>query len=139
MNKIKYLIALLVLCSSCGEKLIEEIFHTKATIYLINESSVIVKSDNTLNYTLHPGERIIHKESNSLDGDRPNINQYFLSFLQKNNTFTYNDDNSKCEKRIYDILSYENRKELAKVGDTLIFEFTFRFTEEKKAQAEPCN
>ncbi len=133
MNNIAFSIVLLTLCLSCNNRE-ETIYNTNATIYLINESSVIVKSDNELNYTLHPGERIIHKESNSLDGGRPDINEYFLSFLQKKNTFIYNDDNSKCEEGIYNIINYEDRKEISDLN----FEFTFRFTDEKMANAKPC-
>ena len=39
-----------------------------------------------------------------------------------------------CERGIEDISNYDNRKEI----DASVFEFTFRFTEEKKAMAEEC-
>lgn len=43
-------------------------------------------------------------------------------------------DKFLCERGIEDISNYENRKEI----DASVFEFTFRFTEEKKAMAEEC-
>ena len=51
---------------------------------------------------------------------------------QNGNTF-------KCEQKIYDIKNYENKRQLEPIKDTLVFEFTFKFTEEKKMEAEDCN
>ena len=47
--------------------------------------------------------------------------------------FKYDDDT--CEEKIRGLEFYENPKEIA----PLVFEFTFRFTEEKKAEAKACN
>ena len=135
INKIQLLaIFILLVCSSCFTE-IDRQFSTKATIFLINETTTIVKSDEMLGYIIQPGDTLIHKETDTIDGDRPSINQYFLSFLENRNTFMYDEDKSRCEEKIYGLEFYENRKEVA----PLEFEFTFRFTEEKKAVAESCN
>lgn len=139
MNKVRLLtILILLVYSSCFTE-IERKYLTTATVFLINETSVVIKSDDTLGYVIQPGETIIYTESNTLDGDRPSINEYFLSFLYNKNVFRYEDNELKCEPKIFSIEYYENKKELKQDGDTLIFEFTFRFTEEKKADAKICN
>jgi len=137
-NKIFLAICTLTMCFSCNKE-VETKYTTVATIYLINETSVVVKADDVLGYIIQPGETVIHLESNTLDGDRPSVDEYFLSFLYNKNEFKYEDNELKCESKIFSIEYYENKKELEKKGDTLVFEFTFRFTEEKKAEAEVCN
>ena len=135
----KLIVFLILFINFSCYKQVETIYKTHATIYLVNETSETIKSDDTLGYTIQPGKTIIHTESNELDGDRPSINNFFLSFQYNNNKFIYGEQESKCETRIYNIYSYENRKELMQDGDIQVFEFTFRFTEKKKDEAEICN
>lgn len=132
LHRISIGVFIVLICSSCFQQ-IDKKFSTKATIFLVNETDKIIKSNERLNYTIQPGDTLIHKESNVLDGDRPTIDQYFLSFLENMDVFKY-DDNT-CEEKIRALEFYENRKEIA----PLEFEFTFRFTEERKASGVPCN
>lgn len=133
MNKFMCFMMLCLYMISCNKQ-VETIYETSAKIYLINNSSVLIKSDDVLGYSIQPNDTVIHVESNKLDGDKPHINNYFLSFEKNNNFFRYNNDESKCEKGIYTVKNYENRKETS----DLSFEFTFRFTDEKMAKAESC-
>jgi len=130
-NKLILTVSILIICFGCTT---ERIYDSTATIYLINDSSVVVKSDDVLNYVIQPGETIIHKEANSLDGGRPTVKDYYLSFNKNNNVFIYDDDNLKCEREIYIVTNYENRLEISDLN----FEFTFRFTDEKMANAVSC-
>lgn len=134
MNKqLILIICTLITCINC-EKQEGKIYNITETIYLINESSQVVISDETLGYVIQPSETIIHKETNSLDGDRPSVDEYFLSFTRDGNHFKYGNGELNCEKKIHDINFYENRKEVSDLN----FEFTFRFTEERRNNSEPC-
>ena len=113
---------------------IEREYDATATIYLINESSEVVRSSSRLNYVLNPGDTVIHTE-NSLMAARPSINEYFLPFTEHRDTFKYETDQGcKYRQLEYDIKNYDNKKE---VGD-LEFEFTFRFTDEAARDGFPC-
>ena len=134
MNKIFFLaIFILSICFSCNKEE-ETTYTTSATIFLINGTSVVVKSDNILGYVIQPGETIIHKESHTNEyKEKPSINNYD-PFATKNSLFLYG-NNSECELGLSNIENYEERKETS----PLEFEFTFRFTEEKKQNSVPCN
>ncbi len=134
MNKIFFLAIILFLVSlSCNEQ--EEMrYTTSATIFLINETSVVVRSDNILGYVIQPGETIVHKETYTTEYiNKPSIDNY-NPFSKSNSLFVYG-NNSQCEYGLNKIENYENKKEIA----PLEFEFTFRFTENKRENAEPCN
>jgi hypothetical protein len=138
MNKVKLYFACFTVAlsfSSCDCNDCKSLHVTTATIFLINETDVVVESDEALGYVIHPGDTLTHTESNRIDGDRPTADQYFLSFSQNNNRFFYNSNSSKCEMGVLNVKNYENRKEISE----LEFEFTFRFTEEKRQNSEPCN
>ena len=107
-NKLILAICTLITCFSCSKE-VETKYTTSATIYLINETSIVVKSDDALGYVIQPGETVIHTESNTLDGDRPSINEYFLSFLYNKNVFRYEYNELKCESQIFSIEYYEKR------------------------------
>ena len=57
-----------------------------------------------------------------------------INYINVSCSFFYSKTHN-CEKGIRDIKKYENRKEV----NPLVFEFTFRFTEEKRKNSEPCN
>ena len=126
----------LSLCLSflgCGTSDIERRYTTKATIFLVNETSEIVKSDSRFNYLIQPGETLVHSETYSneysIKPTKDSYQPFPHSYL-----FFYG-DGTKCEIGLRDIENYENRKEV----EPLVFELTFRFTEERKANAENCN
>ena len=134
MNNIKTLVLgmLLAFLSSCVQT--ETQYTTSATIFLINNTSVVIKSDTILGYVIQPGDTLIHRESYASEyNNKPSINNY-SPFATNNSLFIYG-NNSECELGLDTIENYENRKETS----PLEFEFTFRFTEEKKANSSPCN
>ncbi|PCI33328.1 MAG: hypothetical protein COB60_07865 [Flavobacteriaceae bacterium] len=136
MNKIKFLaIGILIICFSCDIQDKGTVYTTSATIYLINETSVVVKSDDILGYIIQPGETLIHTESllTSEYSEKPSIDNY-QPFPSGSRKFIYGDD-SQCELGFHRIENYEDRKEVSE----LEFEFTFRFTEEKRENSESCN
>ena len=135
MNNIKIVVLSVILLTCLNACTITEPqYTTSATIYLINETNVVVKSDTSLDYVIQPGDTLIHTESyTSVYKNKPSINNYD-PFATNNSLFIY-DNNSECELGLSNIENYENRKEVA----PLEFEFTFRFTEEKRQNAEPCN
>ena len=132
---------------SCGKQ-IEEFKTIDVTFYYINETndtvtisgfcgfdefknlqsqSIDILSGDTL--ILHQKERVYTIPPN------PSVENITL-YTGGDCKAVYN--NEKCSGILDDfgnILHYEDRKEIS----PLVFEFTFRFTEEKKATAEPCN
>jgi len=135
MNKIALLFFILFLFSCEKVQQIEKEYNTTATIYLINESSVVVRSNSRLNYALNPRDTIIHIENSLLSGGRPSVENYFLPFAEYADTFRYDIENeNRCEDRLTGLKFYENKQEV----DDLKFEFTFRFTEERMKSAFPC-
>lgn len=116
-------------CNDCDSRL----YTTSATIYLINETSEVVKSGSAFNYVIQPGDTLVHKESFTTQySNKPTAKTYepFPTFY-----LFYYGDGTKCEIGLTDIENYENVKEV----ESLVFELTFRFTEERKANAETCN
>ena len=111
------------------------LYKTSATIYLINETSSVVKSDGILGYIIQPGDTLIHTESLTSEySEKPSINNYDpFADSAGSRIFIYG-DNSQCEHGLLRIENYEDRKEIS----PLEFEFTFRFTDEKRANAIPC-
>lgn len=136
-NKLKILtFSIFFLCVNCVTVDGGTLFTTSATILLVNETDVVVKSDDLLGYVIQPGDTLVHKESHTNEySKRPSINNYDpFAVVDGSNVFIYG-DNLSCEIGLTDINNYENRKEVK----PLEFEFTFRFTEEKKASGVPCN
>ena len=117
------------LCEDCCLKLCK----ISGTIYLVNETSSVVKSySSTFDYEIQPGQTVVHKEEYTGDcSEKPTAETY--SPFVTDYLFLYS--RSKCEIGLRDIENYENRKEVS----PLVFELTFRFTEERKAKAETCH
>ena len=137
MNKVKLFILVTVigglltsccLCEDCCNGLRE--YETSATIYLVNETSGVVKSSRTFDYEIQPGQTVVHKEAYTGEHTEKPTTENYRPFYSTRYLFFY--DESKCETGLRDIENYENRKEVS----PLVFEFTFRFTEEKKAKAK---
>ena len=139
MNKVKLFILVTaiagLLTSCCGTGGCDTLYKTSATIYLVNETSGIVKSSRTFRYEIQPGQTLVHKESYTVESTKKPTAETYIPFAATTSfdaLFFY--DKSKCEKGLRDRENYENRKEVS----PLVFELTFRFTEEKKAKAETC-
>lgn len=134
MNSIFKLIIVISLCiSGCGKSTDHRLYTTKATIFLVNETNVVVKSDSPFDYVIQPGETLVHSETYSNEySNKPTEDSY--QPFPHSYLFFYG-DGTNCEIGLTDIENYENRKEV----EPLVFELTFRFTEERKANAEPCN
>lgn len=135
MNNLKLLITSIsmVLLNACTQQTETE-YTTSATIYLINETDVVVKSSTSFGYVIQPGDTLIHTESYTSEyNNKPSIDNYD-PFPPASIVFIYV-NNSQCEYGLRKIENYENRKEIS----PLEFEFTFRFTEEKRQNSEPCN
>lgn len=137
MNNLKklgiILLTLLTLCFGCSTECC--LYKTSAKIYLINQSSSVVKSvyDRCFEYEIQPGDTLIHNES--FEGEyskRPTAKTY--QPFQTCYLFKYL-SNSKCEVGLRDIENFDNVKELSDLN----FELTYRFTDEKKENAELCN
>ncbi len=110
------------------------LYKTEATIYLINSTSDTILSEEGCNRNIYPGDTLVLQEMNNGESSvRPNINNYH-PFSKGYCDLFYDKSPEKCEIGIRRIENYEDRKEIS----PLVFEFTFRFTEEKKAKAEPC-
>ena len=68
MNKVKLFMLVTViaglLTGCCGEDCDSKLYKTSATIYLVNETSGVVKSySSTFDYEIQPGQTVIHKEN----------------------------------------------------------------------------
>ena len=136
-NSIKFLIiGILTFLNSCCCEITERLYTTSATIYLINETNVIVESGTGLGYVIHPGDTVIHNETyTDTYGEIPTINNY-QPFQGRYHTLVYreSDGEKKCEIGLRDLENYENRKEI----EPFVYELTFKFTEEKRAEANLC-
>ena len=137
MNKVKLFMLVTVIiglltgcCARSGG--CDSLYKTSATIYLVNETSGVVKSySSTFDYEIQPGQTVVRKEEYTHEyREKPTAETY--SPFGTDYLFLYS--RSKCETGLRDIENYENRKEVS----PLVFEFTFRFTEERKAKAETC-
>ena len=118
-------------CEDCGGK--DGNYQTKATIKFINETSNLVVSEVGCERDVEPNGILIFEFDERL-GTKPDINNFPVSVFYCE--MMYKDgDILKCESGVENIENYEDRKEVS----PLVFEFTFRFTDEKKAIAEPCN
>ena len=62
-NRLFLAICMLIICFGCDIQDKGKTYTTSATIYLINETSVIVKSDDILGYVIQPGETLIRTEN----------------------------------------------------------------------------
>ena len=116
-------------CNDCDSRL----YTTSATIYLINETSEVVKSGSAFNYVIQPKDTLVHKESFRTEHSSKPTTQTYQPF--PTSYLFYYANSTKCEFGLTEIENYENVKEV----EPLVFELTFRFTEEKKSKAETCN
>lgn len=112
---------------------------TSAKIYLVNETPEIVTNSV---YKILPNETIVHISTYSNDYfEKPTAETYQPSFSTAGGyKFYYGEvgDAIKCEYGLTDVENYENRIALPERNDTLFFEMTFRFTEERKIEAKDC-
>lgn len=137
MNKIISLIGCLltsILLLSCSDCSGDGNYRTKATIYFVNKTSDNIASPIVgCERNINPGDTL-KLDINETLGSRANIDNFPVTIFS-NCTMAYKDGNNlKCENGINDIKNYEDRKEVTPSE----FEFTFRFTEEKKAVASLC-
>ena len=51
-----------LLTSCCGTGGCDTSYEISATIYLVNETSGVVKSSRTFRYEIQPGQTVVHKE-----------------------------------------------------------------------------
>ena len=125
----------MILLNACTQQT-ESQYTTSATMYLINETSVVIKSDDILGYVIQPRDTLIRNETHTNEySEKPDINNYDPFATHAGSRIFMYGDNSQCELGLSNIENYEDRKETS----PLEFEFTFRFTEEKKANSSPCN
>lgn len=109
-------------------------YKIKATINYVNETSGDVLSLEGCNRNITPGNTLSFTVEETL-GSKPNIDDFPVSIFTNCNMMYKNGNDLKCEYGINLIDNYEDRKEVS----PLVFEFTFRFTEERKNIAELCN
>ena len=139
MNKknIFYLFALL-LFSSCEEVCQDCVgdgnYPTKATIFYINETDDSIISESVCDRDIAAGDTLIITFDEVL-GIKPTIDSFPTSVFYCSKMQYQDGQELTCEENINDIQFYEDRKEV----EPLVFEFTFRFTEEKKNQSEACD
>ena len=137
MNKVKLFMLVTaiagLLTGCCGEDCDLKPCQIFVTVYLVNETSGVVKSyARTFNYEIQPSQTVVHKEEYTGDCSEKPTAETFPPF-STDYLFLYS--RSKCESGLLNIENYENRKEVS----PLVFEYTFRFTEERKAKAETCH
>jgi len=130
-----FLISCNLLCDDCGGG--NGNYPIQATIYFINETSNKIKSTEGCKRDINPNETISFTIKDFLGG-KTNVNNFPVSIFNNCSTAYKDGDILKCEYGISNIVNYENKRELEKKGDTLVFEFTFRFTNEKMSRATPC-
>lgn len=128
---------LTVLFATACSKEVDYEWKTISEITFINEttSTIIIKGNNCDSLMILPGDTLVYQNIQYHPGsslnDKPSINNFEI-FIPCDFFF---DNTEKCEIMVQDIENYENVKEV----ESLVFELTFRFTEEKKAKAENCN
>ena len=140
MNKVKLFMLVTaiagMLTGCCGEDCNSKLYKTSATIYLVNETSGVVKSSRTFHYEIQPGQTLVHKESYTVESTKKPTTETYIPFAATTSfdaLFFY--DKFKCETGLLNTKNYENRKEVS----PLVFEVTFKFTEERKRKAINCN
>ena len=138
MNKVKLFMPVTMiagLLTGCcwGQGCDSKLYKISATVYLVNETSGVVKSyARTFDYEIQPGQTVVHKEEHTSEYSEKPTAETFTPF-GTDYLFLYS--RSKCESGLFDIENYETCKEVS----PLVFEYTFRFTEERKAKAETCH
>ncbi len=118
-------------CEDCKEN---GNYKVKVTINYINETAGNVLSFEGCNKDISSGNTLTFLVEETV-GSKPNINNFPVSIFTNCNMMYEDGSGLKCEDGINSIQNYEDRKEV----EPLVFEFTFRFTEERKNKAEPCN
>lgn len=109
-------------------------YQIQATIYFLNETSDSIKSLEGCQRDIAAGQTLTLNLNDIVLGEKPGVDDFPVSVFS-NCVMMYKDGNTlKCEYGIENIENYENRREIK----PMVFEFTFRFTEAKKADAEAC-
>jgi hypothetical protein len=107
-------------------------YNFKATVYFINETSYYIKSIGC-DRNIEPNKTFVFEIDGTL-GSKATADNFPASVFSNCSMAYQEGANLKCENGIRNIENYENRKEVAPSE----FEFTFRFTEGKKAVASLC-
>ncbi len=127
------LVCLFFNCAECDDCTGDGNYKIKATIKFINETSSNIISIGC-DREIVPGTTFELEIAETL-GTKPNINNFPVSIFS-NCSMAYTDGtNLKCEDGIRIIENYIDRKEIS----PLVFEFTFKFTEQRKSLARLCN
>ena len=109
-------------------------FTVKATVYYINETADSILLVQGCYTDIAPNDSLVFLIDEAI-GNIPNVDDFPIGAFTIICPMGYKEgDKFLCERGIEDISNYENRKEV----EDLVFEFTFRFTEERKAVAEEC-
>lgn len=134
MSKLISILFFLAYISSCS---IEsgKLYKTQATIFLINNTSDTIFSEDHCNRDIAPKDTLVIVEKyNTEHSERPSINNYIPFSGDLCYLFYYDIEKQKCQHGFRNIENYENKKEIS----PLVFELTFRFTEAKKKEASIC-
>jgi len=139
MNKTNIALILLAI-TLYGCPIIDYSYKVRGTVFYINESADTVVSLDSHGgceeKVIPPNDTLIYEFSSSVASRKKlNINiDNFPTDVFTCREMLYKDGSTlRVEEEIKDIKNYENRKETS----PRVFEFTFRFTEEKKAKGGP--
>ena len=143
INKIPFLLIVLAVTLSCCKVIIDYSYKVRGTVFYINESADTVVSLDSRGgcekKLIPPNDTLVYGFSGIIRS-RQDINtniDNFPYYVFTCGEMLYKDGSVlRVEEEIKDLKNYENRKEISPG----VFEFTFRFTEEKKAKAPlvPC-
>ncbi|MEO9870370.1 MAG: hypothetical protein ABJQ69_03645 [Ekhidna sp.] len=132
-------IGLLTLCIvACGEVGLENELNLYVTGVFINETSepMIGGCVNPQDSVILPGDTLIREQGGNFQSSKKITFDNTAPSLFSRCPFEYVRGESRlCDEMMSDIINYENVKEIREG----VFEMTFRFTEERKANAQPCD
>ena len=138
MNRVEsfFLWFIIMLLSSCScDDCDLRLYPTKATFYYINQTTEPIWSEEGCGFYINSMDTLVYEEDEVFEvTTKPGVDAYPLRFSTNNCIMTYDEAGTRCEYGIKDITNYENRKEV----EDLVFEFTFRFTEERFQNAVEC-
>ncbi len=138
MNKLVLLLLIATMVIGCDDPLIDYDWETTTKVTFINETSEAIlpvggcdcKVPNIL-----PNSELVYVhtqfEAGSSLSDKPNTNNlgiYIPCIFFYSNT-------QKCKESVEEKTTWENFRQIREFE----FGFTYRFTEERKANAEPCS
>lgn len=139
MNKIVSILGLTIVfylfgaCGECEDCTGNGNYKIKATIIYVNETSSNIKAIEC-DRVIAPGATF-KLEIEDVLGVKPNVDNFPVSIFPDCRMAYTDGTNLKCEDGIRNIENYIDRKEIS----PLVFEFTFKFTEQRKSLARLCN